>query len=157
MVLGGCARTAASGTISGPSPVIGADTCLTIANSLMSQTLRSGYDNFVRMIDQRERKSACGTRLFTDNGTVSRLAGKGIVVIDKDRSRQNTATVRLTPLGESLYSHIAALRARLGADLDGYLAGYSPAELATVARFVADLHRMDRAAGLGMPSVPVGG
>jgi DNA-binding MarR family transcriptional regulator len=77
--------------------------------------------------------------------TVSRLACKGIVVIDKDRSRKNTATVRLTPLGENLYSHIVALRARLGTDLGKYLAGYSPAELATVTRFVADLHTFVRA------------
>jgi DNA-binding MarR family transcriptional regulator len=76
--------------------------------------------------------------------TVSRLAGKGIVVIDKDRSRKNTATVRLTPLGENLYSTIAARRARLGADLDKYLTGYSPAELATVTRFVADLRTFVR-------------
>jgi len=76
--------------------------------------------------------------------TVSRLAGKGIVVVDKDPSRKNTATVRLTPLGETLHAHIAALRARLGADLDRYLADYSPAELATVARFVADLRAFVR-------------
>ncbi|MBS2961813.1 transcriptional regulator [Actinocrinis puniceicyclus] len=88
--------------------------------------------------------------------TVSRLAGKGIVVVDKDRSRKNTATVRLTPLGESLYAQITALRARLGADLDSFLDGYSPAEVATVARFAADLRTFVRGSLTAM-STSIGG
>jgi len=88
--------------------------------------------------------------------TVSRLAGKGIVVVDKDPSRKNAATVTLTPLGEILHSHIAALRARLGADLDRYLAGYSPAELAAVARFVADLRDFVRGSLTAKSTAPGG-
>ena len=48
-----------------------------------------------------------------------------------------------TPLGEAVHAHVVALRAQLAADLQTSLAGYSAAELATVARLVGDLDAFD--------------
>ncbi|MBI1758661.1 MAG: winged helix-turn-helix transcriptional regulator [Actinobacteria bacterium] len=70
----------------------------------------------------------------------ARLAAKGVVVTEKDPARKNAARITLTPLGEALRARTEALRAHLAAALDARLADYTPAELATVARFLGDLH-----------------
>ncbi|WP_433229671.1 MarR family winged helix-turn-helix transcriptional regulator [Actinomadura formosensis] len=76
--------------------------------------------------------------------TFLRLAGKGVLVVGKDRARKNSATITLTPLGRTLLEEIMALRGRLGEDLARCLDGYSEAELETLKRFVLDLRTFVR-------------
>lgn len=69
----------------------------------------------------------------------ARLAAKGIVEVDKDRSYKNAARVSLTPLGKVAYGRVNALRHHVAEVLDRHLGDYSATELATVVRFLEDL------------------
>lgn len=101
--------------------------------------------SFTRIAGHFGVSKAAVSQVFT------RLGAKGVVVVEKDRSRKNAATVSLTPLGHAVHAQAVELRAHIARTLERHLSGYSPAERAVVARFLGDLRGFIGEAIAGLP------